>query len=86
MVRRLSVFGRSGLLSGGSPMSREVLQQPSSLHLSVRIGVATGSVPYGTSLDQSTVKHRAKSECAAVLCCGCGGRHEAALLGLARSC
>jgi len=61
VVRRFSAFGRSGLLSGGAQVAREVSHQPA-LHLSVRIGIATGTLAHGTDLNSCNVKERAKSE------------------------
>lgn len=65
VVRRFSVFGRSGLLSG-SAHTPVVAPPQHALHLSVRIGIATGRLPYGTDLNTCAVKDRAKSECSAL--------------------
>lgn len=61
VIRRMSVFGRSGLLS----TSMRAPADPGShatLHVSVRIGIATGRLPYGCDLNNCAVKDRAKSE------------------------
>lgn len=61
VIRRMSVFGRSGLLS----TSMRAPADPGShaaLHVSVRIGIATGRLPYGCNLNNCAVKDRAKSE------------------------
>lgn len=61
VVRRFSMFGRSGLLSGSSHTPVAAPPQHA-LHLSVRIGIATGRLPYGCDLNTCPVKDRAKSE------------------------
>lgn len=61
-MRRFSVFGRSGLLSSSTQAAGDTPHQHH-LHLSVRIGVATGTLPYGCDLNNCGVKDRAKSEC-----------------------
>jgi hypothetical protein len=61
VIRRMSVFGRSGLLNS----SMRTPAEPGShaaLHVSVRIGIATGRLPYGCELNNCAVKDRAKSE------------------------
>lgn len=61
VIRRMSAFGRSGLLSSSTHAPADTAPQHA-LHLSVRIGIATGRLPYGCDLNNCAVKDRAKSE------------------------
>jgi hypothetical protein len=61
VIRRMSAFGRSGLLSSSTHAPPDAAPQHA-LHLSVRIGIATGRLPYGCNLNNCAVKDRAKSE------------------------
>lgn len=61
LMSRLSRVMRTNLGSGtaGSAGQQDIQQ----LRLSVRIGIATGWLPYGCTLESSAVTERAKSEC-----------------------
>lgn len=61
LMSRLSRVMRTNLGSGttGSAGQPDIQQ----LRLSVRIGIATGWLPYGCTLESSAVTERAKSEC-----------------------
>jgi hypothetical protein len=61
VIRRMSAFGRSGLLSTSTHAPVDAAPQHA-LHLSVRIGIATGRLPHGCDLNNCAVKDRAKSK------------------------
>lgn len=62
LMSRLSRVVRSNIGSGMlQPMGSDT-QDVQQLRLSVRIGIATGWLPYGTNLESSVVTERAKSE------------------------
>jgi hypothetical protein len=62
LVRRLSQLSRRATLSGQLLPVTQELRDMQELQLSVRIGIATGSLPYGSDVACSSVKHRAKGE------------------------
>jgi hypothetical protein len=61
-MRRFSQFGRSG--SGQSrPMQQSHEQVPMQvLRLALRVGIATGTLPYGVDVANCAVKDRAKGK------------------------
>lgn len=63
-MSRLSRVVRSNLASGMlQPMGSDT-QDVQQLRLSVRIGIATGWLPYGNNLESCVVTERAKSKAA----------------------
>jgi hypothetical protein len=67
VMRRFSVFSRSGMLSSSTLAPGDVAPQHA-LQLSVRIGIATGRLPHGCDLNNCAVKDKAKSELITYLC------------------
>jgi hypothetical protein len=66
VMRRFSVFSRSGMLSSSTMAAGDIAPQHA-LQLSVRIGIATGRLPCGCDLNNCAVKDKAKSEW--ITCC-----------------